>query len=263
MRYFNQKVKGNQSYVYMAETGKDCRKIHKYIGNLNNLPEEFADEVHEYFAERERKQQFKEDGNYGLSSRRTMKIGDTWLIFEIEKKIRLVEIIDNRIVKRERRETLSIGYYFLFAIINRMQHTVSKNKISDWHRKYDLRTIFGIEIDHHKFTSDAYWQRWNRVKLDNIESISNEFFIRCCKLSGIEFRSSACAYDTSNFFLFMSSTIDSELAEREKNKQGRDNLRQIGLSILVDNYTGLILHYKIYKGNMHDSKVFYTVIHDL
>ena len=268
MRYFYKKVKGNQTYVYMAETGKDCRKIHKYIGNLNNLPEEFADEVHEYFAERERKQQFKEDGNYGLLSRRTMKIdnmkfGDMWLIYEIEKKIRLVEIIDNRIVKRERRETLSMGYYFLFAIINRMIHPVSKNKISDWLRKYDLRTIFGIEIDHHKFTSDAYWQGWNRVKLEDIEYISNELFIRCCKLSGIEFKSSACSYDTSNFFLFMSSTTDSELAERGKNKQGRDNLRQIGLSILVDNYTGLILHYKIYKGNMHDSKVFYTVINDM
>ena len=207
-------------------------------------------------------------GNYGLLSRRTMKIdnmkfGDMWLIYEIEKKIRLVEIIDKRIVKRERRETLSMGYYFLFAIINRIIHPVSKNKISDWLRKYDLRTIFGIEIDHHKFTSDAYWQRWNRVKLEDIEYISNELFIRCCKLSGIEFKSSACSYDTSNFFLFMSSTTDSELAERGKNKQGRDNLRQIGLSILVDNYTGLILHYKIYKGNMHDSKVFYTVINDM
>jgi len=48
-----------------------------------------------------------------------------------------------------------------------------------------------------------------------------------------------------------------------KNKQGRNSLRQIGLALLVDRYSRLPIHYREYRGNCHDSKVFGSLLEEL
>ncbi|MEW5947125.1 MAG: IS1634 family transposase [bacterium] len=63
-------------------------------------------------------------------------------------------------------------------------------------------------------------------------------------------------FDTTNYYTFMASKTKSELARRGKNKSGRDNLRQIGVALLVDRAAALPLHYKAFAGNMHDPVVF-------
>jgi len=62
---------------------------------------------------------------------------------------------------------------------------------------------------------------------------------------------------------FMASDTDSELANRGKNKEGRHNLRQIGLGLLVSRDSELPLFYTVYPGNRHDSKEFARVIDEM
>jgi transposase len=70
-------------------------------------------------------------------------------------------------------------------------------------------------------------------------------------------------FDTTNFFTFIASDTESELAKRGKNKQGRNSLRQVGLALLVDRHTRLPIHYREYPGNCHDSKLFASLLEEI
>jgi transposase len=62
------------------------------------------------------------------------------------------------------------------------------------------------------------------------------------------------AYDTTNFYTYVASTnTRNELAQRGHNKQGRHNLRQVGLSYVMDGDNGLSLCHHVYPGNRADA----------
>jgi transposase len=62
------------------------------------------------------------------------------------------------------------------------------------------------------------------------------------------------AYDTTNFYTYIASTNDrADLAQRGHNKQGRHNLRQVGLSYVLDGDNGLSLCHHLYPGNVADA----------
>ena len=63
------------------------------------------------------------------------------------------------------------------------------------------------------------------------------------------------AYDTTNFYTYIASTnARNDLAQREHNKQGRHNLRQVGLSYVLDGDSGLSLCHHVYPGNVTDAE---------
>jgi transposase len=65
------------------------------------------------------------------------------------------------------------------------------------------------------------------------------------------------AYDTTNFHTYVASTnTQNELAQRGHNKQGRHNLRQVGLTYLLDGENGLSLCHHVYLGNVADAEEF-------
>ena len=62
------------------------------------------------------------------------------------------------------------------------------------------------------------------------------------------------AYDTTNFATYIASTnTRTRLAQRGHNKQGRHNLRQVGLTYLLDGERGLSLCHHVYPGNVADA----------
>ena len=65
------------------------------------------------------------------------------------------------------------------------------------------------------------------------------------------------AYDTTNFYTYIASTnTRNGLAQRGHNKQGRHNLRQVGLSYVLDGEHGLSLCHHVYPGNVSDAEEF-------
>ena len=61
-------------------------------------------------------------------------------------------------------------------------------------------------------------------------------------------------YDTTNFYTYVASTnTRNQLAQRGHNKQGRHNLRQVGLSYVLDGDSGLSLCHHVYPGNVADA----------
>src|ERR1017187_4122886 len=67
----------------------------------------------------------------------------------------------------------------------------------------------------------------------------------------------ALAYDTTNFYTHIASTnLRAELPQRGHNKQGRHDLRQMGLALVVDQITQLPLAHVLYEGARSDMKTF-------
>jgi transposase len=69
------------------------------------------------------------------------------------------------------------------------------------------------------------------------------------------------AYDRTNFYTYIASTnTRNQLAQRGHNKQGRHNLRQVGLSYVLDGENGLSLCHHVYPGNLADVEEFSTAL---
>ena len=65
------------------------------------------------------------------------------------------------------------------------------------------------------------------------------------------------AYDTTNFYTHIATTnIRTQLAQRGHNKQGRHDLRQLGLALVVDQATQLPLAHALYEGARSDMRSF-------
>jgi len=185
--------------------------------------------------------------------------GALWLAHQIDKNIDIAKIVDEVIPKQSKELGPSVGEYFLYCIFNRMIHAVSKNKLAGWYKSTAIQQIRPTAIS--ELTSQRYWQKWERVNEKSLNEISQRFFKRLWEVEKPE--SDCLLFDTTNYYTFMASDTESELAERGKNKEGRHNLRQIGLGLLVARESRLPLFYQLYPGNMHDSRFFQQVMDEM
>jgi transposase len=187
------------------------------------------------------------------------EFGGLWVADQVDRQIGLSDIVD-RVVPRADRETgPSVGEYFLYCVMNRMVDPASKNALCRWYERTAVQQIRPVDIK--ELTSMRYWEKWDRVSEADLERIAQEFFSR---VWGRESPKPDCLlFDTTNYYTFMASGTPSELARRGKNKDGRHNLRQVGLGLLVARDSRLPLYYCAYAGNLHDSRLFATVMDEM
>jgi len=70
-------------------------------------------------------------------------------------------------------------------------------------------------------------------------------------------------YDATNFFTYIDTMQDSELAKRGHSKEKRNDLRVVGLSMMVSPDHAIPLLHDIYPGNMSDAKEFPVMVQKL
>lgn len=187
------------------------------------------------------------------------QFGALWLAQLMDQDIDLAGIVDSVIPRRGTETGPSVGEYFLYCIWNRMIDAVSKRQLADWYGRTAVQHIRPVDIT--QLSSERYWQKWDRVGEEELEQISRRFFAR---LWQIEQPDADCLlFDTTNYYTFMSGATDSDLARRGHNKEGRHQLRQIGLGLLVARDSRLPLFYRAYPGNLHDSRLFAAVMEEM
>ena len=72
---------------------------------------------------------------------------------------------------------------------------------------------------------------------------------------------SSIGYDGTNFYTFLDTfNTRCNLAARGKNKQGRDNLRQVSYALFCTTDGQLPLFYDVYQGNRNDARQFSEVL---
>ena len=245
MAHFHIKTKKGRPYLYVREIarvdGKPKVISQIYIGS----PEKVAGLLGGKEAD--------------ILNLKVEEFGSLWLAYQIDRDIDLCGIVDSAVPRAERETGPSVGEYFLYCVLNRMVQAVSKNKLADWFRKTAIQHIRPVDLD--ELTSKRYWEKWDRVNESDLNTIARQFFERIWQ---VETPSADCLlFDTTNYYTYMASQTDSELAQRGKNKAGKHHLRQIGLGLLVARDSRLPLYYSVYPGNTHDSKHFEAVMDEM
>lgn len=245
MAHLHKKMKKGRPYYYVRE-----------IARVNGKPK-VINQV--YIGAPERILELAKGGTAMPNRIQAKEFGALWLANLIEKELDIAGLVDEIAPQAEGEDAPSVGEYFLYAIYNRMIEGCSKRAMPGWYRQTAIQHIRPVQID--QLNSQMFWQKWNEVEEHQLRKIGDRFLRRVTEL---EPSSSDCfMFDTTNYYTFMASDTESELAQRGKSKEGRNWLRQVGLALLVTRDKRIPLYYREYEGNRHDSKVFIQVIDEL
>ncbi len=182
----------------------------------------------------------------------------------IAKKLNIVSIINKHTHSQREywpeqplRNGLTAGITLLLAAIGRACMPTSKQGWADWAKNTSCEHLLRISLT--KLDSQHFWDLMDCIPEEAIEKIELEILQNV--LEHYPLSAGTLLYDTTNFYTFINSTNDRcEIAQRGKNKQKRNDLRQVGLALAVTQEHYIPLLHRTYKGNINDSKVFGQVI---
>ena len=151
----------------------------------------------------------------------------------------------------------STAHYLLLAAIHRICQPGPKTEVADWYRHTLLHSGWGFPAE--RFTSQEFWDCFDRLQTgpeaekDELDQGQSRLLAVWKEKHLVSRR--LLAYDTTNFYTWVASTnTRNQLAQRGHNKQGRHNLRQVGLSYVLDGENGLSLCHHVYPGNVADAE---------
>jgi len=161
----------------------------------------------------------------------------------------------------------SPAYYVVLAAIHRICQPGPKTEVAEWYRSSILSTLWDFSPE--RFTSQAFWDAFEQilpqaeqdlpVEQDPLEQAQLRLLALWKEKQLVSRR--LLAYDTTNFYTYIASNNPrNQLAQRGHNKQGRHNLRQVGLSYVLDGENGLSLCHHVYPGNVADVEEFSTAL---
>jgi len=161
----------------------------------------------------------------------------------------------------------SAAHYLLLAAIHRICAPGPKTEVSEWYRKSILSPLW--EVSAERFSSQAFWDAFERILPEDQQDLPpDEDPLERAQLALLGLWKEKqlvsrrlLAYDTTNFYTYIASNnTRNQLAQRGHNKQGRHNLRQVGLSYVLDGDHGLSLCHHVYPGNIADVDEFSTAL---
>ena len=157
----------------------------------------------------------------------------------------------------EPRSGPSIAHYLLLAVIHRICQPGPKTEVADWYRSTILQPLWSFSPE--RFRSQDFWDAFDQIQVegderggaDELEEAQLRLLAAWRDQQWVSRR--LLAYDTTNFYTWTASTNQrNRLAQRGHNKQGRHNLRQVGLSYVLDGESGISLCHHVYAGNVAD-----------
>src|ERR1700729_2695276 len=129
------------------------------------------------------------------------------------------------------RDALTVGESLVAAMIGRACAPRSKRACADWAKTTHLPDL--MHFTSADLTSQHFWDQMNAVPLKKLAVIEQELVREVVRIEQLQLQ--ALAYDTTNFYTHIASAnLRPKLPQRGKNKQGRHDLRQMGLALVVD-----------------------------
>jgi transposase len=155
------------------------------------------------------------------------------------------------------------AHYLLLAALHRICNPGPKTQVADWYEKTILPTQWNFPAQ--RFTSQAFWDAFEQIlpqaqasgsAAEDPLELAQMRMLSLWKEQQLVGRR-LLAYDTTNFYTYVATTnTRNQLAQRGHNKQGRHNLRQVGLSYVLDATSGLSLCHHVYPGNVAEVEEF-------
>lgn len=178
---------------------------------------------------------------------------------DIASQLDIAAIVDRHVPKRDAGGP-SVGQYLLIAALNRCLAPCSKARIADWYGQTVLPRLLGVHAA--QLSSQRFWDNMSRVDEQAIARIERELVQTAVTRFSLDLR--CLLFDATNFFTFVDSfNLRAKLPQRGHSKEGRDNLRILGLALLVTADGEVPLLHHCYAGNQHDAKTFGKVIHEI
>jgi transposase len=243
------KRKKNKLYYYVVESARRDgrpRIVHQtYLGNAEKVAALLKDRTAPLPISASRRE-------LGLP-------GALWLAAQQSGVFRLLQSLWG-----EPRSGPSPAHYLLLAAIHRICSPGPKTEASDWYRQSILYPLWGFEPE--RFSSQAFWDCFEQLlpekeaaarqeERDPLEDAQARLLGLWKEKQLVSRR--LLAYDTTNFYTYIASTnTRNSLAQRGHNKQGRHDLRQVGLCCVRDGESGLSLCHHVYPGNVADTEEF-------
>lgn len=180
-----------------------------------------------------------------------LEYGASAALYDLALRLDIVGRIDR--IAPKRLQGLSIGQYLLIAMINRALCPVSKSGIEKWYSGSILSLLMPAAKG--QLSCQRFWDNMNHWTVQDINRFEEEFIPFLVQQYGLQTR--CLVYDATNFFTYIDTeNTKAELAKRGHNKEKRNDLRIIGLSLMVTEEDEIPLFYETYEGNRPDSVQF-------
>lgn len=187
------------------------------------------------------------------------EFGGSAAAFSIAQALDVVATMDRHVPKRGHQGP-SVGQYLLLAALNRCVAPTSKTQIAAWYEKTVLRRL--LPLTSNQLTSQRFWDNMERVSSRQIAAIEQDLAQTAVSRFRLDLR--CLLLDATNFFTFLDSfNLRAQLPQRGHSKEGRDNLRLLGLAVLVTADGDVPLLHHTYAGNQHDAVTFASVTEQL
>ncbi|MBP2376006.1 IS1634 family transposase [Paeniglutamicibacter psychrophenolicus] len=188
---------------------------------------------------------------------RHLGFGDCAAVWGILQRLNITGIIDDVVGPRRADAGASVGTYLSLAALNRVVAPTSKAGFGDWWKTTAADRFTKIPasvLDHRRF-----WDAMHKVTLEQLARI--EEAIALAMITEFNLDISALALDMTNFATYIDSANENApIAQRGKAKQKRNDLRLVGLGLVITRDGGIPLLAHAYPGNKPDVTQFPLMI---
>jgi transposase len=241
------KKRGNRTYYYLVESarvdGRPRIVDQQYLGSAEEVMARLA-------------------GAPSGSPERTQhkRFGDLAAVWGILERLGVIEAIDAVCGPRRSDAAASVGTYLALATMNRVVAPCSKLAFADWWASTAGPRFTKIAVaatDHRRF--------WDAMdNLDTVRLAAAERAISTAMVTEFGLDLSGLALDMTNFATFIDSTNErAPVAQRGHAKQKRNDLRLVGLGLVVTRDGAIPITSHTYAGNRPDVTQFTDVLDEL
>ena len=241
------KKRGNQTYYYLVESarvdGKPRIVEQQYLGSAQEVMARLS-------------------GDPAGSPERTQhkKFGDLAAVWGILERLGVAEAIDAVCGSRRSDAGASVGTYLALATLNRVVAPCSKLAFEHWWATTagPRFTKVGVAVtDHRRF--------WDAMDiLDTAKLAAAERAISTAMVTEFGLDLSGLALDMTNFATFIDSANQrAPIAQRGHAKQKRNDLRLVGLGLVVTRDGAIPVASHTYPGNRPDVTQFADILDEL
>ncbi len=207
---------------------------------------------------------------------RSWSHGAVAALYALAGELRLAELIDGHLSKSGRRlrpssrtsgplppqrnDGLTVGQSLTLVAIGRACCATSKRAFAEWANTTTLGQLADVDVD--RLTSQHFWDQMDQLPVKLVEPIERDLIADVVERFQIPL--DTLLFDATNFFTFIASANDRcELPARGKQKQKRNDLRQVGVALLCSRQHGIPLWHRTYGGNVADATCFSQALSSL
>jgi transposase len=191
---------------------------------------------------------------------RHLAFGDVAAAWSVIEALDVAGIIDEVTGSRRADAGASVGTYLALATLNRVVSPCSKLAFADWWATTAADRwvkVPAAALDHRRF-----WDAMDAVSPEQLPEIERRIGQAAAARFGLDL--SALVLDMTNFATFIDTGNEkAPIAQRGKAKQKRNDLRLVGLALVVTRDGGVPVVSRAYPGNRPDVTQFTAVVDEL